>query len=524
MAATLPGCRREVEPAPAGTPRLVVLIVVDQLRADYLQRFDRFWEGGLRYLLDTGVQFTDAHHDHAITATAPGHASLVTGCTPRRHTVFANSWVDRESGERAYSAADSDWNITPERLECSTLGSWMKDRYPTARVFAASAKDRSAVMMAGREADGVFFYDRDTGNFEFGDDYYGKEPQWLQSFNDQRWLDRQFGKAWKPLPATAEVLEEVGVLPFDMGPLEADFPIAFGGVYPIPSVAPGEYFYGQLYRSPFLDEYLARFAEHLIGEEALGGDTTPDLLGLGFSAADTVGHTYGPDSPQLLDTLRRLDRTLGELFEFLDRRIGLEDVVIALSADHGVAPVPEVRQARGLEGRRADTEDVLCVQRVYERLQGRLGDGVWLLPGPFVNLEAVDASGLDYEDVESVAEELMAECPAVVQVWTRSEMMSEAVADDPVGRLFANSYPPGVAPDFLLQHQEYFVTTRTTTTDHGSVWSYDSHVPLIVAAPGLDAATSTARVRTIDLAPTLATLLDLSPPDDIDGAALPISN
>ncbi|MCZ6727467.1 MAG: alkaline phosphatase family protein, partial [Acidobacteria bacterium] len=394
-------CQRPAEPPPEGTPRLVVLIVVDQMRADYLDRFDRFWQGGLRYLLDNAVRFTDAHHDHAITATAPGHASLATGCFPSRHGVFTNYWIDRESGEEVYSAADDDWEITPERLECATLGDWLKKRYPASRVFAVSAKDRSAVLMAGRKADGAFFYDdsydgwesASHGGWESAEYYYKEEPEWVGEFNDRRLLDRHFGEPWEPLAASLEDLEAVGVSAFDMGPLAPDLPIAFGGLAP----APGESFYAAIFASPYLDEHLARFAEHLIGAEALGGDEVPDLLALGFSAVDAVGHAYGPDSPQLLDTLRRLDVTLGELFEFLDRRVGLDNVVIALSSDHGAVPVPEVRQASGLPGRRADADDVLCMQRVYERLQGRFGDGAWLLPGPFVNREAVKTADLEYE-------------------------------------------------------------------------------------------------------------------------------
>jgi len=516
MVVAVAGCRGESAPPPQGTPRLVVLIVVDQMRADYLERFDGFWEGGLRYLLDNGVEYADAHQDHAITATAPGHATLATGCTPSRHTVYTNYWIDRESGEEVYSAEDADGETSPERLECSTLGAWMKKRYKTARVFTVSAKDRSAVLMAGRKADGAFFYDHDTGDWESTEYYYDEVPEWASEFNARRELDRHFGKAWQPLPATAEELEAVGVGAFDMGPLEPDLPTAFGGLSP----APGSSFYSGIYVSPLADEYMARFAEVLIGAEALGGDEVPDLLALGFAATDAVGHTYGPDSPQLLDNLRRLDRTLGEFFDFLDRRVGLDNVVLALSADHGAGPVPEVRQAAGLAGWRANDADVLCMQRVYERLQGRFGEGAWLLPGPFVNQEALEASDVEYADVESAAAELIAACPSVAEVWTRSELESAAAAADPVGRLFVNSFAPTVAPDLFVQRDEFFLSSRTTTASHGTAWSYDTHVPLLIAGGGLTPEVRPERVRTADMAPTLASFIDVQPPDEIDGVVL----
>jgi arylsulfatase A-like enzyme len=509
-------CAGPAAPPPDGAPRLVVLIVVDQMRGDYVDRFDRFWQGGFRLLRDRGVEFTDAHHDHAVTQTAPGHSTLVTGCHPRRHGVPSNYWIDRRTGEEIYSGEDDDGVVSPERLECSTIGDWLKARYPTARVFSIAGKDRSAVLEAGREADGVFFYDDETGGWKTSTYYYRKPPAWLDEFNDERWLDGRFGEPWEPLPAAPEDLAAVGLVPFDLGPLEPDLPIAFGGLEP----APGSAFYGDLFASPWMDESMARLAEQLVGAEALGGDEVPDFLALGFSAADAVGHDYGPDSPQLLDTLRRLDATLAGLFRFLDRRIGLDHVVLALSSDHGAVPVPEVRQAAGLSGRRADTADVLCMQRVYARLQGRFGAGAWLLDGPFVNRDLARRKGVQPDDVERAAADLMAECPAVVKAWTRSELLADGIEADPVGRLFAHSFNPERSPDFLVQYEEYFLGSRGVASSHGTAWSYDTHVPLLIAGPGVERGVRSDRVRTVDLAPTLAALAGAPALGEIDGADL----
>lgn len=508
---------KPVVPPPAGTPRLVVLISVDQMRGEFIDRFDQFWTGGFRYLLDHSLRFTDAHQDHAITATAPGHASLATGCHPSRHGIYSNYWIDRESGELVYSGADDDWVASPFRLECDSLGDWLKARYRTARVFSVSGKDRSAVLMGGHHPDGVFFYDDDNGSWQSSEFYYRQgEPEWVDAFNAERRLDARFGQPWTVLPVSEEELAAVGVEPFELGPLEPDLPISFGGLSP----APGASFYDDLFASPWLDEHMARFAEQLIGAEALGGDEFPDLLALGFSATDAVGHAYGPDSPQLLDTLRRLDVTLGELFDFLDRRVGLENVVIALTADHGSVSVPELRQANGLSGRRMGDEDVLCMQRVYQRLQGRFGEGAWLLPGPFVNREALAASDVGYEQVERVAAELIAGCPSVEAIWTRSELTTEAAASDAMGRLFANSFHPERAPDFMILRDEFFLTTRAVGTSHGTAWRYDTHVPLMIAGDAISSGQRDQRVRTVDLAPSLAALLAVEPTAEIDGTNL----
>ncbi len=373
--------------------------------------------------------------------------------------------------------------------------------------------------MGGHKADGAFFYDEEIGGWESAEHYYKEEPAWVGEFNDMRLLNERFGKAWEPLPVSPEDLEELGVVTFDLGPLEPDLPIPFGGL----SAAPGESFYDELYSSPWVDEHMARFAEHLIGVEALGGDEVPDFLALGFSATDSIGHSYGPDSPQQLDNLRRLDATLGEFFDFLDRRIGLSNVVLAFSADHGAGSVPEVRQAQGLTGRRTDTADVLCEQRVYERLQGRFGEGAWLLPGTFVNREALAAAGIEYEDVESATAELIAACPSVARVWTRTELLKPETEADPMGRLFVHSFPPEVAPDFLVQREEHFLSSRFAAASHGTAWPYDTHVPLLVAGPGILPGTRTERVRTVDLAPTLSALVAVEPGGEIDGVDLGLS-
>jgi len=512
----LVACQRVAEPPPPGTPRLVVLLVADQMRGDYLARFDRFWEGGFRYLLNHGVNFTDAYQDHALTETAPGHATLSTGCFPSRHGVFSNYWIDAESGEEVYSVEDDDGEISPERLQCSTLGDWMKARYPGARVFSVSAKDRSAVLLGGRQADGAFFYDHDTGAWKSAEYYYRQEPSWVAAFNDRKLLDRHFGEPWTALPASPEDLAATGIEAFDIGPLEPDLPIAFGDLEPVPGAA----FYDGIYASPFLDEAMARFAEQLVGAETLGGDEVPDLLALSFSAADAVGHAYGPDSPQLLDTMRRLDIALGELLDFLEQRVGLDNVVLALSADHGVSPVPELSRLHGRPGHRAGAADVLCMQRVYQRLQGRFGEGAWLRPGPFVDRALAKAAGHEYEEVEAAAAELMAGCPGVVKVWTRTELARPETAAHPFGRLFANSFPPKRAPDLLVQWDEFFLPTRTSVTSHGTAWPYDSHVPLVIAGRGVQSSTRGERVRTADLAPTLAGLVAVPPLGEIDGADL----
>ena len=211
------------------------------------------------------------------------------------------------------------------------------------------------------------------------------------------------------MPVDAAALEEVAIERVDLGPLAATFPHPFGGLQP----AADPTFYAALTVSPWLDVYLARFAEHLIETQGLGGDAIPDVLALGFSSLDLVGHQYGPNSREALDTVLRLDRTLGELLDFVDRRVGLDRVVVGLSGDHGVPPLPEFRERHGLPGTRAGAEEIVCLQQVGEQLAARFGEGPWLLPGPFLNTDRLERAGLAYATVERAAADLLGACPSV---------------------------------------------------------------------------------------------------------------
>ena len=296
----LASCAPPPEPPPEGTPKLVLLLVVDQMRADYLIRFGHLFEGGLARLMEDGVAFTEAHHDHSATATAPGHASLATGCHPSRHGVIGNYWFDRETGEPGYAVEEGG----PARLLCPGLGDWLKERYGSSRVLSASQKDRSAVMMGGKKPDGAFWYDW-QGGFETSEYYSRTAPEWVSGFNDEKQVDVHFGEAWAVEELAPEAAELLAIDDTSLGFTDRDFPHSYGGA----AVAPGESFYEGLYVSPVLDEHLASFAVRAVYAEGLGEDEVPDLLALGFSALDAVGHRYGPNSREVMDTISDLDQS-----------------------------------------------------------------------------------------------------------------------------------------------------------------------------------------------------------------------
>ncbi len=501
--------------------RLVLILAIDQFRADYLDRFAPVLKDGLARLAERGVLFVDGHQDHAVTTTGPGHASISTGTYPSRSGIITNQWFDKQRRVSMYCVGDANWPLigsaapsgrSPNNLQVSALPEWMKEQWPSSKAFAASYKDRAAILLGGHGADGAYWYR--GGDFVTSTYYQTSYPQWVTDFNAGNLPERYFGQVWEPLPIDESVKKSLSIEDTDFGWFERGFPHALGGR----SFRPGPSFYSSFASSPMVDEYLAEFAKELIVQEAIGQDGSPDYLGLSFSAPDLVGHGYGPNSPELLDTLMRLDGQLGDLLDFIDRHIGLDRTLIALSADHGVCPMPESRQASGLAGRRADHEDTACWQNQLSEISRRLGvEAAWLLDDFCLDYDLIERMGLDPARVEKVAAEVLEECPVIRRIWTRTELLTES--DDPFHRLFKNSFDPKRSPDLMLQLEQYQVTT-TLGTSHGTPYRYDTHVPILFLQPGVSPKRVEGRVRTIDMAPTLAEILGLEIPAHVQGRSL----
>jgi hypothetical protein len=482
-----------------------LFVVVDQL-----VRFRPLLIGGLAELLASSVAFTETHHRHAATVTAAGHATLITGTDPAHHGIIGNRWFDRGAGEVVGAVEDEHRDRSPHRLLVPALGDWLRERYPEAKVFAAGGKDRSAILLGGRRPDGAFWYDPETGRFTSSSYYFHRLPAWVEAWNAERPADLHLGTLWEPLPSTTEGLPGVGVQELDRGVFPDRFPHAYGPARAVP----GEGFYEGLLASPVVDTLLLRFAQALVEAEGLGEDPVPDLLLLSFSALDTVGHAYGPDSPELADTLLRLDRTLGDLLRQMERRVGASAVAVVLSSDHGVAPLPEASRTRG-DGaaRRVTAPDVACAQRAGARLRRELGTG-WALAEGYLGIAATGAERLQLE--RRLRQEL-AGCPGVVRVWTASDLVDGTRGDDPFLELYRRSFHAGRSPDWWIQYDPGFLPLAGSGTTHGSPYRFDTHVPWLLRWPGLAPGIVREPVATFDVAPTVAELLDVPLPGTIEG-------
>jgi len=516
----------------AEPPRLVVVIVVDQMRADYLDRFAANYEGGLRRLRVDGAVFTDAHQDHALTWTAAGHATIATGVYPSRHGLVANEFWDRNLQQAVGSVADSTTALvgldgrtgsSPSRLLRLGLGDWLKSQSSGSKVAAVSIKVRSAILMSGMSPDAAFWVDFRTGQFVTSDYYLPALPAWAAEFNSTGAVNRYNGTEWTKLKADAVYDESPWPELAGRDPGQYSmFPHLLG----TPGEVPDRRFFAAHRRSPYADLVTLNFAQALLEHEDLGRDDVPDLLFIGLSAADYIGHRYGPYSHEIHDHFLRLDGYLGNFFEFLDEQIGPDDYVVALSADHGALPVPEQLAELGVDASRIRPDELVAfVRPVVEAAYAR-GDiaampeidyqagPAFQFPGERPSSEALDALQ------RAVAARLL-QHPLVEATYTYNDQLRGDIDDDDWAESFGRSFHPDRAPDVTIKLREnQLLRASATGTSHGSPYRYDTHVPIVFLGTGIAAGHHTGRVRTTDIAPTLARILEIEAPDDLDGADL----
>jgi predicted AlkP superfamily pyrophosphatase or phosphodiesterase len=491
---------------------LVLLIAVDQFRYDYLTRFRGEFTGGLKRLLTDGAVFTDANLEHYPTVTAVGHATMLSGATPSVSGIIGNDWFDRESGATVASIADATVKpigadtavaASPRRLLVSTLGDELKLASGAARgapdaprVIGVSLKDRSAIMPVGRGADAAYWLDTKSGAFVTSTYYMTAPPAWLGAFNERHRADDWAGRTWTSLASPATVLRE------------------------LPATS-GAALYVAVYGSPFGNDLLLDFAAEAVRHERLGQRGAVDLLSVSFSSNDSVGHTYGPDSPQVRDITIRTDGVIGQLLERVDRLVGLRHTLIAFTSDHGVAPVPDVLTQRSLPGGRMTNKELFGA--IQQGLQTRYGPGQWLMAtagsSPYLNYALIDKLQLDPADVRRVAADAAVKVPHVTRVYTRDQLLRGDVPDDRIGRRVLRGFNAQRSGDLEIILEPFWMRQAQGTT-HGSPYNYDAHIPLILMGRGIKPGMYSDAVALNDLAPTLATLLGVEAPSGSSGRVL----
>lgn len=451
----------------AAAPKLLVVISVDQMRADYLDRFASQFQGGFKLLRDQGAVFTDAHHVHVPTETGPGHAVILTGRFPDQTGIVGNTWWDRSLSTEVYCVADSVHGLGPEHLLTYTLGDALKARDSRSRVVSVSLKDRAAILLGGKKPDTALWYDKRKG--EFTTSSYYSRPKWLDKFNNG--------------------LKAKG------GPLFGDTTAQ----------------YQELIYKPTADRITLDLALEAARRFKLGRGEHSDLLAVSFSATDYIGHRYGPDGAQMRVQLLSLDAELGELFSYLDRRVGRGFYDVALTADHGVTPRPEdpSGQSQGIKRLMYDELGV----RLEKALQYQFpSQEPWLIneyPNIYLNRAQAARLGLDWPTFLRNAVAPMQTAEGVAKVYIGGEIDPA----DPYADAYKRSYMPGRSGDFLVRvSTNVLVTDRPTGADHGSPYPDDTHVPMVFWGPDFKAGRYGERAWVADLAPTCGAVLGVDFP------------
>ena len=454
-AATLWAAPTPAATAQSETPRLIVLVAVDQGRYDYLPRFASGFTAGLKTLMEEGAVFTNAHLDHYPSVTAVGHSAMLTGAPPAISGIIGNDWYVRAEKRNRSSVEDpatarlgaaKATGSSPHRLMVSTVGDELKMAHPGSRVVSMSFKDRSAILMGGRMADVALWWDNQSGAFVTSSWYQAALPEWVETFNAARPADAWVGKDWR-------ALTEDGT----PGALLKTLPAAAGPKY-----------YGSLYESAFGNDLLVSLAEAALENEGLGTRETTDILALSFSCNDSVGHGKGPHSPQVHDITVRTDRAIGRLLETIDRKVGLARTLVVLTADHGVAPVPEQMKEWQMPGGRFSRESLEA--SAITALEAAFGPGKWLEgragSALYLNRDLIAEKKLDLAEVQRVLASGLEAVPPTWRAYTRRQLLEGRVPPDPWSRRVLVSFHRERSGDVELLFEPYWMSSSSGTT-HG---------------------------------------------------------
>jgi len=508
-------------------PKLVVVLVVDQMRGDYIERYGHQWTKGLRRLVERGAWFRQAAYPYMNTITCAGHATISTGSVPATHGVILNAWWDREAGKQVSCTEDpraqtisygapAKGNHSAFRLEVPTLADELRVQTGAgSRVVTLAVKARGAIMLAGHRADAATWFDSSSGAWVTTTAYTSSPVPFVEKFVKSHPVERDFGKTWtRALPESAYLFQDSAAGEKPPRGWSGTFPHALRGRVEKPDAQ----FYGMWTESPLADAYVGKMAAAAVDALGLGKAAGTDYLAVSFDVLDSVGHDFGPQSHEVQDVLVHLDATLGKLFINLDRAVGTANYVVAFSADHGVAPIPEQMVAQGIDAGRVVIQDVTA--RIEKALEPSLGAGkhvarmsypdVYFAPGVYQKMDADPAM------MKAVLDAVRATA-GVWRVYRREEMKAARESQDATARAVALSYYEGRSGDLMVVPRPYwfFVNASNETppgsaATHGTSHGYDQRVPVILMGRGIKAGEYLSAASPADIAPTLALLCGIT--------------
>lgn len=514
-------------------PKLVLGIVVDQMRADFIYRYwPKYGNGGFKRLVKEGFFFKDSHYNYVPTYTGPGHASIYTGTTPATHGIIANDWLNKTSNQKMYCTDDATVHalggsekagqMSPRNMLTTTIGDQLRlSNNRQSKVIGISLKDRAAILPAGHLANAAYWLDTETGHWISSSYYMQQLPDWVNAFNQKGMAKTYLEKSWQPLLPLADYTESLG----DDNVFEGTFKGETKPVFPhdLPKLAAQNDKFGLLKITPFGNSLTKDFAIQAIQSEQLGKHAVTDMLTVSFSATDYVGHQFAPQSIEVEDTYLRLDRDLADLLKFLDSWLGKEQVLVFLTADHAAIESPAYLASLNIPAGTIKAKEVTTTLEKF--LMDKYGDNlllayanqqVFLDPKKIAHLKL---SGSEVAD--NVAEFLMG-INGVADTVTK-QTLSQNAFNSGINRYLQLGYNPQRSGDVLVTYQPGWIDSeKNTGTTHGSAYSYDTHVPLIWYGWKISAGQSLQAVEITDIASTLALLLDIQAPNGSFGKSLPL--
>ncbi|MCY7294474.1 alkaline phosphatase family protein [Alteromonas sp. a30] len=515
----------------AEQPKLIVQLTIDQLRGDLLHRYKQHFVNqrnrkGFNRFLEQGITYDNTHYRHAATLTAVGHATLATGTLPAHHGIVANHWYDPITEQGMYCVADDKAKMlgdagsgaSPANLNASTFSDQLyMGSNGKAKVYAVSIKDRGAVLTGGHFGK-AFWYNKSTGNFVTSNYYYDALPEWAQEFNESGLKDSYIGKQWRLSLNEDDYHNDAQNRIFQIPPkgFNRGFP------HNMPKLT-NDLYYRMIASTPFGDEMTINFAKSIIENEKLGNDNITDYLSMSFSVNDYIGHTYGPNSIEAEDGLIKLDSLLAEFFYYLDKRIGLDNVLLVIAADHGVDAIPEYKKARGFSGLRGEVDK--AVDTVNKALMQKYGSESSFiksaeLPNIYFDHAALEKADVDADDfAEDFIKEVIKD-PAVDRAYTKEVLKKPGFRDDVSQRVY-NNFVPTRSGDIVLVQAPSAIMKSYSAATHGSPYKYDTHVPMYFAGWKLKPQRITRLTSPEDIAVTLSSVMKVGYPDKATGTVLP---
>ena len=510
------------------TPKLVVGIVVDQMRYDYITRFwNHYGKDGFRRFVDAGFNCKNTHYNYAPTSTGPGHASVYTGTTPATHGIIGNNWYDKVSGTEVYCASDSTYTsvgtttdagqMSPHRMNVTTITDELRlHTQMRGKTIAIALKDRGAVLPGGHTANAAYWFNGGVeGNWISSSYYMEKLPNWVEKFNKSRKVE-QYKKAWTTLKNSNLYIESGS----DNNAYEGLFETEKSATFPhsTPNLLNKKKDFEIIKYTPYGNSITTDFALEALEAENLGADTDTDFLAISFSSTDYVGHKFGVNSKEVQDTYLRLDEDLARLFNALDSKVGKDDYTVFLTADHAAINVPAYLNDQKIPAHYMEWDDIKTKFGQFLRFTYGTTDIVKNFSNYqyFLDHKVIKNLGLELREVQETIAKEMLTYEGIDRAYTAHQMWQNDYSHG-IPYILQNGYNQKRSGDVLIVLRPGTITYGKTGSTHGSPQVYDTHVPLLFYGKGIEQGSTVKRTEISDIAPTVASLLGIAFPNGTTG-------